>query len=521
MTSRSASISPGSASANGELPPARRRSLRLAVAVAFVPLCVVVVAGLTRVLLDARAVHQDLQRMFEELREVTLTRALRDELRGVEQWVEAIPMATPASHPLVLDDVRNHHRAAVASFARLATADDPADPEHQRVERELYARLATSLERIGTDLGSAAPADAPIAALRPALTIAVHTAELIGRGDDDASREIGNTLDQRSEGMVQFMLLLGVASFATVGGLALLLLRRVLVPVRELRAGALAFGAGQLDVRVPVRHPDELGELATTFMAMAAQLRANRDELNLRVEERSREVLRAARLADLGTLAAGIAHEVNNPLASIAACAEGLLRETPEAPMPPEQMRQYLEIIRKEAHRTRDLTKRLLEFARQGPPARELVWLGNAIRDVAAMFEHQLQRAGVALRTEIASPPPAVLGDGAEWRQVLFNLLRNALDASPRGGTITVTCRRLDGDVVLTVADEGTGIPQADLDRVFEPFFTTKAPGQGTGLGLSIVHRIVTAHGGRVRAANVSPRGAEFTVVLADATPSG
>jgi two-component system NtrC family sensor kinase len=272
-------------------------------------------------------------------------------------------------------------------------------------------------------------------------------------------------------------------------------------------------GNGELDVAVPAQRPDELGDLAATFRTMAARLREARDQLEARVEQRSREVLRSAKLAQLGTLAAGIAHEINNPLASIVAGTEGLLRELERGPADAATTREYLQLLHREALRARDITVRLLRFARQDPARREAVALGAELREVGALFAHQLQDAQVRLVVDGTDPGPMILGDPAEWRQVLFNLLRNALDASPRGGTIRATAGVADGVAVLEVADEGAGVPAELQDRIFEPFFTTKEPGKGTGLGLAIVHRIVEAHGGRIR---VVPggRGARFAVTV-------
>jgi len=498
-------------------PPRRRSSLRRAVAMAFAPLVVVVVAGIFVLLLDARTVHRDLQRMFEELREVALARSLTDELHGFEQWVEAVPEATKATHPLVIADLHHHREAARATFARFQVPDDPSEPAHTDEEAGILQRIATSLERLGGLIDSGEP----IGAMRDPLAVALQAAGALTHAVESETHAIGDQLDQRSRRISEFMLLLGLASVTTVTWLGVLLVRRVLVPVRELRNGVQALGRGELGVVVPIRHADELGELAATFRLMSQQMSQGREELEHRVEERSREVLRTARLADLGSMAAGIAHEINNPLASIATCAEGLLRETAGNGAPDVQnLREYLQIMRKEAMRTRDITARLLRFSRNDHASREIVWLGSELREVSPMFTHQFADAGVALRLVVDGVGPAILGDASEWRQVVFNLLRNALDASPRGTQVTVACRSDAEQVVLEVADEGAGIRPEDFERLFEPFFTTKAPGHGTGLGLAIVHRIVTAHGGRVGAENRSPRGALFRVVVPAAQPS-
>jgi signal transduction histidine kinase len=300
--------------------------------------------------------------------------------------------------------------------------------------------------------------------------------------------------------------LLGLASVGTVAALGWVLLRRVLRPVAELRDSVVHFGRGEGDTRLPIRRRDELGDLALAFADMQSQLRAHQTDLEQRVEERSREVLRTARLAQLGTLAAGIAHEINNPLASIVACSEGLLRDLRDGTTDNDGLRDYLGILHKEALRARDITGKLLRFAHHDRTRREPVALVEQVHEVSALFSHQFADAGVSLEIDAPESPDdpdglSILGDAAEWRQVLFNLLRNALDASPRGGRIVVSVRHDHGDVELGVRDQGPGIPAEIEERVFEPFFTTKPPGRGTGLGLSIVHRIVTTHGGRIRLA--------------------
>ncbi|MBX3463465.1 MAG: HAMP domain-containing protein [Planctomycetes bacterium] len=506
MSSPSDSTSSGGASAGADRRASPGGSLQRTLALAFVPLCLVVGAGFWLVLLDARAVRDDLQRMFEELREVALVRTLLDELRGLEQWVEAVPDARGATHALVFADLRNHLEAATSTLRRFHTADDPSAPVHTAAELPLLGRVDEGLRAIAAGLQT----DAPIGALAEPLRSALHGASVLAHAVEQESRTIGAELDHRSERLGGFMLLLGLASLATIGGLAWLLHRRVLVPTRQLRRGAVALGRGER-VPLPVEHDDELGELARAFQSMADQLQESHRDLERRVAARSREVVRTARLAELGTVAAGIAHEINNPLASIVACAEGLLRDQERTP-DEARLRAYLQIVQQEAMRARDITTRLLRFAHQGDHREEPVWLGAEVREVAPLFHHQFADAGVRLQLEVPPRGPVVTGDAGEWRQVVFNLLRNALDVSPAGSTVHVTAGEADGTVVLRVRDQGPGIAEAAQERLFEPFFTTKAPGKGTGLGLAIVHRIVTAHRGAIRAANVPGGGAEFCI---------
>ncbi|MCB9878599.1 MAG: HAMP domain-containing histidine kinase [Planctomycetes bacterium] len=472
-------------------------SLRRAVLMTLVPLGAIVIAGVALELWMARSVHRDVVRLFEELREVALTRALVDELRGVEAWVGMLPKATAASHPFIFSDVRGHYEAAATQLERFTRNGDPSRDAHNDDENRLLDELARQLGAVEQPLrdgGALEGLQAPLsAALQAALSIAAAV--------DEESREIGAELDERTDDMLQTLLVLGLTSVATVAALGWVLQRRVLRPVAELHDRAVRFGRGELHHPQPVRRRDELGDLADAFATMATQLAAHQRDLERRVEQRSREVLRSARLAQLGTLAAGIAHEINNPLASIVACSDGLLRELQRGDLQAADLGDYLEILRKEALRARDITTSLLRFAHD-PQRDEPLRLDAEVREVAALFRHQLEDAGVALHLALPEGDalaPTMLGNAAEWRQVLFNLLRNALDASPRGGTMSITCERHGGDVRLTVADQGPGIPRELREQVFEPFFTTKGAGKGTGLGLAIVHRIVAGHGGEVR----------------------
>jgi len=513
MSSPSESTSAGSAAARTDDGVSRglRQSLWRDLAWAFAPLCAVALVGMTVVTLDASHVHRDLQRMFEETREVSLSRALLDELRGIEQWVEAVPEGKVATHALAFTDVRRHLADARATLARYGKEEDPSVAEHDDEEDDSVLRIAGALDAIEARLGGGNS----LAELQQPLQLALHGTRVLADAVAEETREIGADLDRRSARLIEFVLVLAAAVVGTIVWLGTRLRRRVLVPLRELQVNTAMVAHGRMPRAVQLDHDDEVARLARSFDAMARQVRQAREDLEQRVEERSREVLRTARLAELGTLSAGIAHEVNNPIASIAACAEGLLRDMEKGKHVEEpHLREYLEIIRKEAMRTRDITSRLLGFARQAPRSSVVVRCGDELREVASMFEHQFATAGVRLAMEVADQGAAIAGDPAEIRQVLFNLFRNALDASSRDTTVDVRLAVEDACAVIEFCDRGPGIRPEDLERIFEPFFTTKAPGKGTGLGLAIVHRIVTGHGGRISVANREGGGACFRVFL-------
>ncbi len=235
--------------------------------------------------------------------------------------------------------------------------------------------------------------------------------------------------------------------------------------------------------------------------------------------EQQERLLRAARLADVGLLAGGVAHEINTPLASIALRAESLLKaaQKPElqgidafAPFP-----RYLKTIDEEIFRCKRIIGALLEFSRVRKLEARAIDLNALAERALDLVGHQLKLKQVTLTLDLESRLPLIHGDDAQLRQALIALLMNAIDATAPGGSIRVSTRR-DGEdeVTLSVADNGAGIPAEDLDKIFNPFFTTKPVGQGTGLGLAMCHGIVASHGGDLRVESKVGSGTRMSLVF-------
>jgi signal transduction histidine kinase len=247
------------------------------------------------------------------------------------------------------------------------------------------------------------------------------------------------------------------------------------------------------------------------------QLRAIEIELNARIAaQRSAEnrLIQAAKLAAVGEMAAGIAHELNNPLTTVTGFSELVLEELPQD----SAYRNELEMVSREARRASDVVRRLLDFSRQGELIRSRASLNEVVNDVIALTRHLIQTNGAFLTLELDVGLPWVLMDHNQMKQVLLNLIHNALQAMPKGGELFVnthTAKREDRDwVVMSVKDSGVGIKPADQDRVFEPFFTTKGDRGGTGLGLSVTYGIVTDHGGMIEISSEPNKGSIFAVWL-------
>ncbi|MBX3468977.1 MAG: HAMP domain-containing histidine kinase [Planctomycetes bacterium] len=322
--------------------------------------------------------------------------------------------------------------------------------------------------------------------------------------------------------------------WVTIGGLSLALLSWVVGaivlarvtahPVVKLLRAAREVGKGKLDTVVHVRTGDELGELASAFNDMTARLRTVytglEAEVKKRTEElrlREQELERERRLAAVGRLAAGVAHEVSNPLTVIAGAAEGLLDRAKDPALAAApgfaDFPDYLETIESEAYRLKKVVRRLLDFSRQKPTVLVPFDLGLVARDAVSLARLDPRARERGLRLELAGRLP-VKGDPDALKEALLNLLFNALEAVAQGGDIAVRGGREGEQVWLEVADTGVGIAPADLERLFEPFFTTRGS-EGTGLGLALVYGAVSRHGGTIGAESDGPgRGARFRVVL-------
>jgi two-component system NtrC family sensor kinase len=289
----------------------------------------------------------------------------------------------------------------------------------------------------------------------------------------------------------------------------------VLADDRVALADAITDGFGGRPARVDVRVPRE-GLLRHVEIALTRLPEAEPPTLLLVGRDVTHEhgmharLVETERLAAVGELVAGVAHEVNNPLSSISAFAQLLLQD---ATLTADQQ-ESVEVVHAEALRASQVVRDLLAFARRSAPRREPVELGQVAERALRLRGYQLASQNV--RAEVALPDdlPAVLGDARQLQQVVLNLVTNALQAMPDGGLLRMTARDDGQTVALEIADTGSGIPAPARPHIFEPFFTTKDEGEGTGLGLSVSYGIVAAHGGTLALAETSSEGTRFVVTL-------
>ncbi len=281
---------------------------------------------------------------------------------------------------------------------------------------------------------------------------------------------------------------------------------------------------GDYAQKVQVTTDDEVGYLVSSFNTMAAGLARAQQELQewgekleRKVEQRTAELkamqnhlLQAEKMAAIGKLAAGVAHEINNPLTGVLTNSSLMLQDLP----PDDSRRDDLQTIVNETLRCRKIVKGLLDFARQTTPQKQELFLNRVIEDVLALVKNQASFRDITIKTDLEPRLPLLMADGDQMRQVVLNIVLNAADAMPRGGELSISSRLEEPSkrVVIRISDTGTGIPDEIRDRLFEPFFTTKKA--GTGLGLSIAYGIVERHRGTLDVESEVGLGTTFVITL-------
>ncbi len=297
--------------------------------------------------------------------------------------------------------------------------------------------------------------------------------------------------------------------FITFGCLIWYGYRTVISPIQDLHEGARIVAQGHFDHHFKIKSNDEMAELAEAFNLMTRRFKEKRDELNHKVDERSKQLVRSERLAGIGVLAAGVAHEINNPLSAISMASESLQGRMVDLKPHCEEadiqvVEQYLGLIQRESMRCRDITSKLLDFSRGQNSVRSLNDLVAVIEEVCSMISLIKRLKGRNIQFSNRSPCYAECNP-AEIKQVILNIMTNALESMQVGGNLEIQVRENVDSVTLIFKDDGCGMTQEVQESLFDPFFTQRADGTGTGLGMSITHRIIKDHGGEIEAESAGP----------------
>ncbi len=328
----------------------------------------------------------------------------------------------------------------------------------------------------------------------------------------------------RTDMMLTFLLVAGIGVLVVLG-ITYFITRSMIHPLEEMVQATNRIAAGDLDQPVTIASQDEIGILANSFNKMVASIKAMKLELEEwgrtleeKVHKRTEELVavqmqmaQSEKLASIGRLAAGVAHEINNPLGGILTFSMLALEDCDDD----HPLKQSLEVIVKQTLRCRETVKGLLDFARQSSSTPSITEVNSVVDKTLLLLENQASFQNIRTVRRFAPNLPNVLIDAGQLQQVVINIVINAADAMEENGTLTIeTLKAPNGsEILLRISDTGKGIPEDILPLIFEPFFTTKKVGKGTGLGLSIVHGIVTRAGGTIEVAS-SSKGATFTIRL-------
>lgn len=299
-------------------------------------------------------------------------------------------------------------------------------------------------------------------------------------------------------------------------------------PVHELVLGMEKVAGGNLDYSVPIKSVDEIGEMAGTFNSMTKDLKTARDQreqwthtLEVEIAKKTEEIQRThanlvqtEKLASLGRMAAGVAHEINNPLTGVVTFAYLLKKQFPaDSPQA-----QDLDVIIEQSERCSKIIKNLLTFARATPSEKGKVSINDVLKRTIFMVQNQEKFHHIKFNINLEDSQFIIVGDSSQFQQIFLNMFINAADAMGGRGNITVATRSFTEDgkpyVEIEFTDEGSGIKEQDMPKLFEPFFTTKPVGKGTGLGLSVSHGIVKHFDGNIKVKSKIGKGTSFFVRL-------
>jgi len=288
---------------------------------------------------------------------------------------------------------------------------------------------------------------------------------------------------------------------------AVVVSRKFTAPLESLSAAVRKIAKGDFDVKVDIKSRDEIGQLADSFNNMANELLERERSL----KSAQLALVQSEKMAAVGTLSAGLAHEVKNPLSAVLGYAQLAKRKLSQ----PDVIKKHLDIIENETRRCNEIIGNLMQFSRQEKGEFTDVTINEVVEKSVGIVDHQLGLKNVHVNMKLAPDIPEIIGNSNQLQQVLMNLAINAQQAmEPDGGTVDIATYFDNDNVYISVSDTGPGISEEVVEKIFEPFFTTKAAGEGTGLGLSVTYGIIRDHKGDIRVEKADSGGARFVIAL-------
>jgi signal transduction histidine kinase len=410
---------------------------------------------------------------------------------------------------------RSRRAHTIATAVSIALAEDPthirtADTLARRLGGDEVAGLA--LTSRGGDLLRVGSAQGP------------RTTSVVLESGETLSLWLTPLDPETDSPLARLLRLYLMITGALIVALTYVLLTRLIVgPVENLTRASEQLAEGARTAQVPVAGAAEVARLAVSFNRMASELRKQKSALEERLNELLRttqelsetrdQLVRSEKLASVGRLSAGIAHEIGNPLAAIT----GLVELLQMGGLSPSEHDEFLARIRGETERIHRIIRELLDYSRTRPSDSTALAYGNlaeVIDEAVKLIAPQKDLRQVTIERRIHDEQPLVRAPAHELTQIVLNLLLNATDAVAGEGSILIELKREDGNVLLSISDSGPGIPEAVLGRIFDPFFTTKPPGKGTGLGLAVCLSLVERFEGKLWAENTKNSGARFNLSL-------
>jgi signal transduction histidine kinase len=428
---------------------------------------------------------------------------------------------------MALEDAVRRHR-------KLLTTEIESDPRlgDRDTERKILATLQKELEEVNkSNHDESWIFSERIAALAKRVDDMYDLAGQLPTQLHERMRQFGGDMRDEYRAYIITSWVTFCLSIGMMAGLLVMFYLWVVAPLHVLIAGSRRIAQqDDFDHRIYLKTHDEFSELAGALNGMTTRFQEIRRDLDEQVRQRTQEVVRSEQMASVGFLAAGVAHEINNPLAAIAMAAESLESRVEDivaadADKPSEQqcsevavLTKYLRRIQDEAFRCKGITDQLLDFSRRGPAEKDDTELGELTEGVIDMVRHLGKYKQMQIEFVRKGPVHSRV-NCQEIKQVLLNLITNGLDSLDEGGAIRIELNRCGPWAELVVSDNGCGMSPEVLKHLFEPFFTRRRDGQGTGLGLSITYRIVSEHGGTIEPASDGPgRGSRMRVLLPLAT---
>jgi two-component system NtrC family sensor kinase len=315
-----------------------------------------------------------------------------------------------------------------------------------------------------------------------------------------------------------FLIMILIDSLVLIIFGSFLLSRVVVNPVKKLVGATQKISEGDLTYRAPSETENEIGQLASAFNQMVDKLAEKQKDLEKTIKKLRNtqdELVRSEKLASIGRMAAGVAHEIGNPLTSVLGHTEILHKRLKRKKLKDGTLLlDLLDRTRKETERINRIIKDLLQFSKPPSTRIEDIDVNRVIHDSLNLISAQKRFHDITLDLSLDKHLPLARGTNDQLQQVLFNILINAADAMPEGGSIAIRTETDKRWVIIAIKDTGVGIPASDLNKVCDPFYTTKSPDKGTGLGLSISFKIIDEFGGKLRIESEEGMGAEFIICL-------